>query len=131
LYGKGTGHAHVRQVPCIAPPAARAGAGASDPGSVRHEAPPAPWRRCLSLRHPEGGQPLVQVTHLRDGDSGGPLFSEIDSKAYGILTDGSTVSGACPSNPPGTEYSRYTPISNVFSMAHQQTGYYFNVRTSG
>jgi streptogrisin C len=67
---------------------------------------------------------------MRPGDSGGPLFSEIDNKAYGILSNGTTASGPCPSAPAGTEYSQYTPVQNVIIMAASQTGYGFNVRTS-
>lgn len=65
---------------------------------------------------------------MRQGDSGGPLFSELDNKAYGILSNGSIKSGTCPSVPAGTEYSQCTPLTNVIVLGYTQTGYTFGVR---
>ncbi|MFG1712454.1 hypothetical protein [Micromonospora sp. NPDC049203] len=84
--------------------------------------------RCGGVTAKDGG--IRTNLCMRPGDSGGPLFSEADSKAYGILTDGTDGSGKCPTNPAGREYSRYTPISNAFSLAKTQSGYTFNVHTS-
>lgn len=55
----------------------------------------------------------------RDGDSGGPLFSELDHTAYGIL-EGSQQSrtGACYSG----EKNNYSPISSI--MTDVNYGYY-------
>ena len=68
-------------------------------------------------------------------DSGGPLFSEIDGMAYGILHGGYDGNGPCPTSPAGTEWSDYSPMSRVVSHVNQQTqelegrNYQFRVRT--
>ncbi len=51
------------------------------------------------------------------GDSGGPLYSEVDQKAYGIMWGIPLGQGPCPS---GT--SLYTALSNALSDAHLNTG---------
>jgi streptogrisin C len=53
----------------------------------------------------------------RDGDSGGPLFSEVDSMAYGILKGGSDRKGACGSG----EVSWYTPLERIFQWSNLDT----------
>ncbi|HEX6469749.1 MAG TPA: hypothetical protein VF069_11690 [Streptosporangiaceae bacterium] len=45
----------------------------------------------------------------RDGDSGGPLFSELDSAAYGILEGNTGLKGPCVAG----ELNNNTPISTI------------------
>lgn len=62
----------------------------------------------------------------RDGDSGGPLFSQIDSTAYGILSGGPPGSGACGTG----EYSVYSPVELDLIHAQSRTGITFHVITT-
>lgn len=78
-----------------------------------------PGTRCGQISGHNGG--LLTNICTRHGDSGGPLFSEIDGRAYGILHGGTAASGACPTNPPGTEYSDYSPISEILAHVRAQT----------
>jgi hypothetical protein len=42
--------------------------------------------------------------------------------AYGILSHGSQGSGNCPNNPPGTEWSNYSPVSEIMEHIPIQLG---------
>jgi streptogrisin C len=60
----------------------------------------------------------------RDGDSGGPLFSQLDSMAYGILSGGLTKHGPCTTA--ADDYSVYSSVEiDLANAAHnvtQETG---------
>jgi len=62
----------------------------------------------------------------RDGDSGGPLFSQIDSTAYGILSGGPPTSGACSTS----EGSVYSSVEFDLINARDRTGFTYNVITT-
>ncbi|MBI3899977.1 MAG: hypothetical protein HY308_17035 [Gammaproteobacteria bacterium] len=93
-----------------------------------------PGTYCGEVKSKNGG--IVTNICTRKGDSGGPLFSEIDGQAYGILSGGTEASGPCPTNPAGTERSWYSPIDKILSHVRSQTLYYegrdygFRLRTS-
>jgi len=48
----------------------------------------------------------------RPGDSGSPLFSEVNRKAYGILHGGTVTQGKCRT---GREVSTFSPISKILT----------------
>ncbi|WP_200207086.1 hypothetical protein [Micromonospora coerulea] len=93
-----------------------------------------PGTRCGTVSAKDGG--LVTNLCTRPGDSGGPLFSEIDGRAYGILHGGTDGNGPCPTSPAGTEWSNYSPISVILAHVQRQTldlegkDYGFKVRTT-
>ncbi|MCA2211285.1 S1 family peptidase [Jidongwangia harbinensis] len=65
----------------------------------------------------------------RKGDSGGPLFSQLDSKAYGVLSGGPPRSEPCdPAHP--QEYSVYTSLSHDLQEAARRTNKSYNVITT-
>ena len=66
----------------------------------------------------------------RPGDSGGPLFTEADGKALGILSNGDPGQGAC-TNP--NERNSYAPISTILERVNARSGGKLRVRlaTSG
>jgi streptogrisin C len=80
-----------------------------------------PGTRCGQVTGKNGG--IVTNLCTRPGDSGGPLFSEIDGMAYGILHGGYDGHGPCPTGPAGTEWSDYSPISVIMSHVNSQTQY--------
>nr|MDT0661650.1 trypsin-like serine protease [Micromonospora sp. DSM 115978] len=55
----------------------------------------------------------------RFGDSGGPLFTEADGKALGILSNGDPGSGACTN---AAEQNQYVPVSAILARANARTG---------
>jgi streptogrisin C len=55
----------------------------------------------------------------RFGDSGGPLFTEADGKALGILSNGDPGSGACTN---ADEQNQYVPVSAILDRANSRTG---------
>jgi len=55
----------------------------------------------------------------RKGDSGGPLYTEADGKALGILSGGDDRSGACV--PGDTETNLYAPISTILDRVNSRT----------
>jgi streptogrisin C len=57
----------------------------------------------------------------RPGDSGGPLFNQVDRKAYGILSGGPEKAGACNLSD-SMDYGVYTPISVILTNATVDTG---------
>jgi len=89
--------------------------------------------RCGRVTSFDGG--IVTDICARAGDSGGPLFNQVDHKAYGIL-EGSIQhrSGACQIG----EYNNYSPISKILTDVNsgsQNTegrfGSHFQVITGG
>jgi streptogrisin C len=64
----------------------------------------------------------------RDGDSGGPLFSQLDNRAYGILSGGPTRSGPCDRSN-RWEYSVYSTLSENLANAKAKTGKTFSLIT--
>jgi streptogrisin C len=61
----------------------------------------------------------------RPGDSGGPLFSQTNNRAYGILTDGTKETHECKSH----EISWYSPLSRIFANAKARSGIDFSLVT--
>ncbi|MCW3844046.1 S1 family peptidase [Micromonospora yasonensis] len=55
----------------------------------------------------------------RPGDSGGPLFTESDGKALGILSDGDPNSGPC-ADP--NERNHYAPVSTILARVNALQG---------
>lgn len=55
----------------------------------------------------------------RKGDSGGPLYTELDGNALGILSGGDDRSGACV--PGDTETNLYAPISTILDRVNSRT----------
>ncbi len=81
-----------------------------------------PGTRCGEVIAKDGG--IKTNICSRPGDSGGPLFSEIDGMSYGILSNGTpNVSGVCLS-PAGTEWSSYSPTEKIINHVKSQTLYY-------
>ncbi|MFG2043788.1 trypsin-like serine protease [Dactylosporangium sp. NPDC048998] len=70
-----------------------------------------------------GGRGIKVNICSRKGDSGGPLFSQLQGKAYGILSGGPAGNGSCVAN----EYSVYASVEQVLSNAQTKTGLTFNV----
>jgi streptogrisin C len=77
----------------------------------------------------ETGRGLKANICGRDGDSGGPLFSEIDSMGYGILSGGNEGTGDCYTGETA-EYGVYAPLSEIFDDLHSRTGLGFGLITS-
>lgn len=73
-----------------------------------------PGTRCGQVLRFDGG--IVANICARKGDSGGPLFSEVDSMAYGILSWGDPHSGPCTPN----EINHYSPIEYILQKANSQ-----------
>lgn len=84
-----------------------------------------PGTKCGEVTSKDGGVKTNICT--RPGDSGGPLFSELDGAAYGILSNGTDASGACPSGSnAGSERSWYSPIDKILTHVKNQTVQYEN-----
>jgi len=79
----------------------------------------APGTRCGEVTSLNGG--IRTDICSRKGDSGGPLFDEVSRTAYGILNDGTAGSGACPTSPPGSEWSQYSPVSLILARVNAQS----------
>lgn len=73
-----------------------------------------------------GGRGIKVDICTRPGDSGGPLFSQLQGKAYGILSGGPPGTGPCVAN----EYSVYASVEQVLAHAKTKTGLTFNVITT-
>lgn len=95
------------------------GSGNNDPAQGYHSSGAQPGTRCGEITGKNGG--IKTNICSRKGDSGGPLFSEATGKAYGILNDGTAGHGNCPTNPPGTEWSQYSPIDLILANVKAQT----------
>ena len=78
--------------------------------------------RCGSVTRRDGG--IVTNICSQLGDSGGPLFSEVDNKAYGVLSWITT--GGCQT---GAE-SGFSPLSVLFSTVQAKSGISFAVNTA-
>ncbi|WP_431913036.1 hypothetical protein [Micromonospora carbonacea] len=78
--------------------------------------------RCGTVLSKDGG--MVTDICTRSGDSGGPLFSEVDHRAYGILHGGTNDNGTC------TTRSYYSPLSKVFDTARSYSGITFGVNAA-
>jgi streptogrisin C len=77
-----------------------------------------PGTRCGQIIRKEAGGLTTNICSRR-GDSGGPLFSEIDSRGYGILSDGTrTNSSSCDKQ----EVSYYSPLSEIMYDVNDRTG---------
>jgi streptogrisin C len=55
----------------------------------------------------------------RPGDSGGPLFTEADGRALGILKFGDSRHGACIAN--DAEVNYYSPLSSILQRVNSRT----------
>jgi hypothetical protein len=80
-----------------------------------------PGTRCGSITGKDGG--IITDICSRPGDSGGPLFSEVNGNAYGILSNGTEGSGPC-ATPVGSEWSSYSSIFQVLNHLNAQLNYY-------
>ncbi|MFF4551095.1 hypothetical protein [Streptomyces sp. NPDC001435] len=83
--------------------------------------------RCGKVISPKDGVGIWTDICARKGDSGGPLFSQIDKTAYGIL-EGSYQSrtGPCYSG----EINNYVPISTIYHYTDNVAGATYRVITS-
>lgn len=77
-----------------------------------------PGTRCGEITSKTSGGIDVRIC-ARPGDSGGPLFTEADGKALGILSHGDPGQGAC-TNP--DEHNSYAPVSTILDRANSRTG---------
>jgi streptogrisin C len=85
-----------------------------------------PGTRCGEITGKTGGGIDVRIC-ARAGDSGGPLFSEVDRKALGILSFGDDGDGAC-TNP--QERNFYVPVSTILAHANAASGLGFRLITA-
>ncbi|MBM0236494.1 trypsin-like serine protease, partial [Micromonospora sp. ATA32] len=77
-----------------------------------------PGTRCGEITGKGSGGIDVRIC-ARPGDSGGPLFTESDGKALGILSHGTPGQGPC-SNP--DENNSYAPVSTILDTVNAKTG---------
>ncbi|MGN9776392.1 trypsin-like serine protease [Micromonospora sp. H33] len=77
-----------------------------------------PGTRCGEVTDKASGGIGVRIC-ARPGDSGGPLFTEADGKAIGILSYGDPGSGPCTNR---NERNVYAPVSTILDRANAQTG---------
>lgn len=75
-----------------------------------------PGTRCGTVMN-KGVLVSVEIC-ARPGDSGGPLFTEYDGKAIGILKYGDPGQGAC-TNP--DEWNHYVPVASVLTRVNSRT----------
>ncbi|MCX4470091.1 S1 family peptidase [Micromonospora sp. NBC_01655] len=73
-----------------------------------------PGTRCGQVTGKSGGGIDVRIC-ARPGDSGGPLFTESDGKALGILSSGDPGQGPC-ANP--DEHNSYAPVSTILDRVN-------------
>lgn len=83
-----------------------------------------PGTRCGEIIGKTSGGIDVRIC-ARPGDSGGPLFTETDGKALGILSHGDPGQGAC-TNP--NERNSYAPVSTILDRANARTGNLLRIR---
>jgi streptogrisin C len=88
-----------------------------------------PGTRCGEIYDKTGGGIDVHIC-ARPGDSGGPLFTESDGRALGILSDGDPGSGPC-ANP--DERNHYAPVSTILARVNALRGGpgFFRLATRG
>jgi streptogrisin C len=77
---------------------------------------------CGTVQGKDGG--IIMNICQHHGDSGAPLFSQIDHTAYGLSIKDTTTDDSCPSG----YRSYYTPISNIIGT--QSDGVSLSVMTS-
>ncbi|MEU8297629.1 trypsin-like serine protease [Micromonospora sp. NPDC048909] len=77
-----------------------------------------PGTRCGEITGRGSGGIDVRIC-ARPGDSGGPLFTESDGRALGILSNGDPGQGPC-TNP--NEHNSYAPVSTVLDRVNSRTG---------
>jgi streptogrisin C len=80
--------------------------------------------RCGTVTGKDNG--IVTNICAKPGDSGSPLFSEVDSTAYGVLHSGTTSSwnGTCYTE------THFAPLSAIFTAATNKSGINFAVNTT-
>ena len=80
--------------------------------------------RCGTVTGRDGG--IVTNICARAGDSGSPLFSEVDQTAYGVLSSGTNSSwnGSCYTE------THFSPLSVIFAAATSKSGISFGVNTT-
>ncbi|MEU7617745.1 trypsin-like peptidase domain-containing protein [Micromonospora rifamycinica] len=86
-----------------------------------------PGTRCGEVIGKASGGIDVRVC-ARPGDSGGPLFTESDGRALGILNNGDPGEGPC-TNP--EEKNTYAPVSVILDRLNGRTGLDFQIATRG
>ncbi|MCW3818034.1 S1 family peptidase [Micromonospora sp. DR5-3] len=88
-----------------------------------------PGTRCGEITGKGGGGIDVRVC-ARPGDSGGPLFTESDGKALGILSNGDPGQGPCTNS---NEHNTYAPVSTILDRANARLGGrpFFQLATRG
>ncbi|MFI9639510.1 trypsin-like serine protease [Micromonospora sp. NPDC051925] len=86
-----------------------------------------PGTRCGEVIGKASGGIDVRVC-ARAGDSGGPLFTESDGRALGILSNGDDGEGPC-TNP--DEKNIYAPVSVILDRVNGRTGLDFQIATRG
>ncbi len=81
--------------------------------------------RCGQVRDPAiaGGGIATNICEIH-GDSGGPLFSQIDNRAYGLHSWDTTGDNSCPAD----YIAYYTPLSNV--VGAKSNGVTISLQTS-
>jgi len=82
-----------------------------------------PGTRCGEVTGRTSGGIDVLIC-ARPGDSGGPLFTEVDRKALGILSFGDEGEGPC-TNP--AERNFYAPLSTILAHANSVSGLGFRL----
>lgn len=79
-----------------------------------------PGTRCGAVETKQSVFFLVTDICSRKGDSGGPLFSQVNRKAYGILVGYiNGLSGPCQ---PGKEKSDYSILEGIMILAERKSG---------
>ncbi|TDB70339.1 trypsin-like serine protease [Micromonospora sp. KC721] len=86
-----------------------------------------PGTRCGEVIGKASGGIDVRIC-ARPGDSGGPLFTESNGRALGILSTGDPGSGPC-TNP--NEKNVYAPVSLILDRVNARTGLGFEIATQG
>ncbi|MFJ6198433.1 trypsin-like serine protease [Micromonospora sp. NPDC092111] len=86
-----------------------------------------PGTRCGEVTGKASGGIDVRVC-ARPGDSGGPLFTESDGRALGVLSFGTYGRGPC-TNP--DEVNSYSPVSTILDRVNSRTGLGFQLATRG
>ncbi|MER7461166.1 S1 family peptidase [Micromonospora sp. NPDC126480] len=86
-----------------------------------------PGTRCGEVTARTNGGIQVRIC-ARPGDSGGPLFTEADGRALGILSYGDPGSGRCSN---ANEQNVYAPVSTILDRANARTGLGLQVATRG
>jgi streptogrisin C len=80
--------------------------------------------RCGHVTGKAGG--IITDICEQHGDSGGPLFSEVDNKAYGMVDWDTTTDNSCPSG----YRSYHTAIQSLYNYAWGYQHITFKVKTS-